>query len=107
MEETRCKASLEVVARVQGHYTSKDLTFVQTGSECRRKTSGKNLPFAGKLEGNNGIFFAKNGIPMVSYGTRRADTHYHGVDEFVYLEDMRKARDLIVNLGIVAKEKIA
>lgn len=107
VEETRCKASLEVTARVQGYYTSKNLTFVQTVSECLRKTSGQNLPFAGELGGNDGAFFAKNGIPVVSYGTIRADTCYHGVDEFVYLEDIKKVRDLIVNLGKVAREKIA
>jgi len=98
---------LELVNRQQGYHTSKDLVFVQTVSENIRKTTGQSLPYAAELGGNDGSFFAKNGIPVVCYGTIRADTRYHGVDEFVYLEDMKNTRDLIINLGRVPREKIA
>jgi succinyl-diaminopimelate desuccinylase len=64
------------------------------------------LPFAAELGGNDGSFFAKNNIPVVCWGTIRADTRYHGLNEFVYLEDMKKIRDLIVNLGKTPREKI-
>lgn len=52
-----------------------------------------------------GVFFAKNKIPVVCYGPIRADTNYHGIDEFVYLEDIKSTRDLIVNLGKESREK--
>ena len=107
IEKTGCKASLEITNKQQGYYTSKDLVFVQTVSENIKKTIGQSLPFAAELGGNDGSFFAKNGIPVVCWGTIRTDTHYHGVDEFVYLEDMMNTRNLIVNLGKVAREKIA
>jgi len=107
LEKTGCEASLELVNRQQGYHTSKDLVFVQTVSESIMKTTGQSLPFAAELGGNDGSFFAKNGIPVVCYGTIRADTRYHGVDEFVYLEDMKNTRDLIINLGRVSREKIA
>ena len=107
IEKTGCEASLELVNRQQGYHTPKDLVFVQTVSESIRKTTGKSLPYAAELGGNDGSFFAKNGIPVVCYGTIRADTRYHGVDEFVYLQDMKNTRDLIVNLGRVPREKIA
>jgi len=107
IEKTGCKASLEIINKLQGYHTPRDLVFVQTVSENIKKTIGQSLPFAAELGGNDGSFFAKNGIPVVCYGTIRADTHYHGVDEFVYLEDIEKTRDLIVNLGRVAREKIA
>jgi len=107
VEKTGCKASLEITNKQQGYHTSKDLVFVQTVSENIKKTTGQSLPFAAELGGNDGSFFAKNGIPVVCYGTIRADTRYHGVDEFVYLEDIKNTRDLIVNLGKVAREKIA
>ena len=106
LDKTGCKATLEFTSRVSGYHTSKDLLFVQTVSENIRKTIGKTLPFAGELGGNDGSFFAKNGIPVVCWGTIRADTHYHGLDEFVYLEDVKNVRDLIVNLGKVDREKI-
>ena len=106
LDETGCDASLELVNRQQGYYTPADSVFVQTVSENIQKTTGRSLPFAAELGGNDGSFFAKNGIPVVCYGTIRADTRYHGVDEFVYLQDMKNTRDLVVNLGKVARDKI-
>jgi succinyl-diaminopimelate desuccinylase len=107
VEKTGCKASLEITNKQQGYCTSKDLVFVQTVSENIKKTIGQSLPFAAELGGNDGSFLAKNGIPVVCWGTIRADTHYHGVDEFAYLEDIMNTRNLIINLGKVAREKIA
>jgi len=107
VEKTGCEASLELVNRQQGYHTPKDLTFVQTVSESIKKTTGQSLPFAAELGGNDGSFFAKNKIPVVCYGTIRADTRYHGVDEFVYLQDIKNTRDLIINLGRVPRDKIA
>ena len=106
VDEMGCEASLELVNRQQGYCTSSDLTFVQTVSEAIQKTTGQRLPFAAELGGNDGSFFAKNGIPVVCYGTIRADTRYHGVDEFVYLKDIQNTRDVVVNLGKVSRDKM-
>jgi succinyl-diaminopimelate desuccinylase len=106
VERSGVEASLELVNRQQGYHTPKDVVFVRTVAENIKKTTGEALPFAGELGGNDGSFFAKNGISVVCYGTIRPDTRYHGVDEFVYLQDMKNIRDLIVNLGRTAREKI-
>jgi succinyl-diaminopimelate desuccinylase len=102
-----CNASLEIIHKLPGYYTQSDHVFVQTVSENINKIAGRNLSFAGELGGNDGSFFAKNGIPVICYGTIRADTRFHGVDEFVYLEDIINVRNLIVNLGKVKSEQIA
>ncbi|MFQ6068215.1 MAG: ArgE/DapE family deacylase [Candidatus Bathyarchaeia archaeon] len=107
IEKTGCKASLEITNKLPGYHTPRNLVFVQTVSENIKKTVGQSLPFAAELGGNDGSFFAKNGIPVVCYGTIRSDTRYHGVDEFVYLEDIKNIRDFIVNLGKVTRNKIA
>lgn len=106
VEKAGCKASLEFTNRLPGYNTPESLVFVQTVSENIKKTVGQSLPFAGELGGNDGTFFAKNGIPVVCYGPVRADTFFHGVDEFVYLEDVENTRDLILNLGREPKTKI-
>ncbi len=106
VENTVCKASLETIYTVQGYYTPKDHIFVRTVARTIGKTLGKCPPFAGELGGNDGSFFAKNGIPVVCYGTIRDDTRYHGVNEFVYLEDLKNVRDVIVNLGRVRRDEI-
>ena len=106
LNKTGCKASLEFTNRQAGYHTPKDLTFVQTVAKSIAKTIGQSLPFAGELGGNDGGFFAKHGIPVVCYGTLRADTQYHGIDEFVYLDDIRYARGLVVTLGRAKKNEI-
>lgn len=106
LERTGCEASLELVNRQQGYHTPKDSVFVQAVSESIKRTTGQTLPFAAELGGNDGSFFAKKGIPVVCYGTIRADTNYHGVDEFVYLQDLENTRNLIVDLGNVSREKV-
>ncbi|MCW4031415.1 MAG: M20/M25/M40 family metallo-hydrolase, partial [Candidatus Bathyarchaeota archaeon] len=106
LEKTGCEASLEFVNRQQGYHTPQDLSFVKAVSESIKKITGQNLPFAAELGGNDGSFFAKNGIPVVCYGTIRTDTCYHGIDEFVHLRDMQNTRDLVIDLGRVPREKI-
>jgi len=106
IEKTGVEASLELINKQQGYHTPKNLVFVQTIAENIKKTTGQSLPFAAELGGNDGSFFAKHRIPVVCYGTIRADTRYHGVDEFVYLQDMKNTRDLIINLGKVSRKKI-
>ncbi|MCW4035297.1 MAG: ArgE/DapE family deacylase [Candidatus Bathyarchaeota archaeon] len=105
VNKTGVDASLELVNRQQGYHTPQELPFVQTVSENIKKTTGQSLPFAAELGGNDGSFFAKKGIPVVCYGTIRADTRYHGVDEFVYLQDIQNTKDLVVNLGKVSKDR--
>jgi succinyl-diaminopimelate desuccinylase len=106
VEKAGCKASLEIINKLSGYHTPKNLVFVQTVAEDIKKATGQSLPLAGELGGNDGSFFAKNGIPVVCYGTIRADTCYHGLDEFVYLEDIRRVRDLIINLGKEPRDRI-
>jgi succinyl-diaminopimelate desuccinylase len=107
LDITGCEAKLELVNRQSGYYTPRDLIFVQTVSKAIQKTTGKVLPFAAELGGNDGSFFAKNNIPVVCHGPIRADTNYHGINEFVYLQDLKNIRDLIINLGKVDREKIS
>jgi succinyl-diaminopimelate desuccinylase len=107
LQKADCKGKLEITNKTPGYHTPKNLVFVQTVSRSIKKTIGKKLPFAGELGGNDGSFFAKNGIPVVSYGTIGTDTRYHSTDEFVYLKHIENVRNLIVNLGKVKKEEIA
>jgi len=105
-KKSRCNASLQITNKFSGYLTSPDLVFVQTVSRMIEKTLGITLPMAGELGGNDGNFFAKHNIPVVCFGPIGTDTCYHGKDEFVHLEDLKNARDLVVNLGKVRREEI-
>lgn len=106
VEKTGCQAELEIISRLQGYYTSRKLAFTKNVSECIRKVTGRRIIFTGELGGNDGSFFAKNQIPVICYGPIRSDTNYHGVDEFVYIEDLKNTRDIIVSLGKTSRKKI-
>ncbi len=106
LEKTGCSAVLELTNKLSGYHTPENLVFVRTVSESIKKTIGMSLPLAAEMGGNDGTFFAKNKIPVICYGPIRADTNYHGLNEFVHLEDLKNTRDLIVNLGKVPREKI-
>jgi succinyl-diaminopimelate desuccinylase len=106
LHKSGINASLELVNRQQGYCTSADSVFVNTVSDSIQKATDKRLPLAAELGGNDGSFFAKNGIPVVCYGTIRANTRYHGIDEFVYLQDIQNTKDVIVNLGKMPRNKI-
>ena len=107
VDEAGCKASLEITNKLPGYHTSKNHPFVQTVSEKIAELRGETPLFAAELGGNDGSFFAKHNIPVVCYGTIRADTRYHGLDEFVYLEDIEIVRNIILSLGRAPRESIA
>jgi succinyl-diaminopimelate desuccinylase len=104
--ESGCNASLEIINKLPGYLTNPDHVFIRTVSRMIEKTLGTSLTAAGELGGNDGSFFAKNGIPVVCFGPARIDTRYHGKDEFVHLEDLKNVRDLVVNLGKAGREEI-
>jgi len=106
IKKTDCSATLEITNKTPGYHTPESLVFVKTVSESIKKTIGRPLPLAAELGGNDGTFFAKNKIPVICYGPIREDTNYHGLNEFVHLEDLKNTRDLVVHLGKVPKEKI-
>ncbi len=106
VEKSGVDAELEVIHSQPGYYTPKELKFVKTVSGCIEKITGRRVGYAGELGGNDGSFFANNHIPVICYGPLRADTNYHGVDEFVYLEDLKNTRDIVVELGKKSREQI-
>ena len=107
VSEAGCKASLEITNSLPGYHTSKSHPFVKTVSEKIAELRGETPLFAAELGGNDGSFFAKHNIPVVCYGTIRTDTRFHGLDEFVYLEDIEIVRNLILSLGKAPRESIA
>ena len=94
-----CNAALDITTRLPGYLTPLEHPYVQVVKEQIESLKGHPIRLAGELGGNDGSFFAKHAIPVVCYGPIRSDTHYHGINEYVYLDDLRITRDLIINLG--------
>lgn len=101
-----CSASLDITTRLPGYLTPSGHPLVQVIKEQIESLKAHKILLAGELGGNDGSFFAKHAIPVVCYGPIRADTHYHGINEFVYLDDLRNVRDLIISLGKTPREQL-
>jgi succinyl-diaminopimelate desuccinylase len=77
------------------YYADPKLPFVQDFKNTVKTVTGVSLPLAAELGGNDGKFTSGKGIPTISYGPLADDTHFHGVNEFVWLKDLKKVRDVI------------
>jgi acetylornithine deacetylase/succinyl-diaminopimelate desuccinylase family protein len=94
----RVRASLEFIQSNSSYFTDPNDPVVKRFLDAVRLTTRKTLPLAGELGGNDGHYFARAGIPVVCFGPSRSDTRVHGVDEFVYINDLINTRKTIVNL---------
>ena len=95
----RVKASLELTQQTASNYfTDPKHPIVTRFSRAASAAYGRRIPVAGELGGNDGHYFAKVGIPVISFGPIRDDCRFHGVDEFVYLRDIELVKRTLVNV---------
>jgi len=94
----KVKATLEFTQQTPSNYfTDPEHPIVSRFSHAAREAFGRRIPVAGELGGNDGHYFSKVGIPVVSFGPIRDDCRFHGVDEFVYLKDIELVKRTLVN----------
>jgi succinyl-diaminopimelate desuccinylase len=93
------KATLEFTQQTPSNYfTDPKHPIVARFARAASEAFGRRIPVAGELGGNDGHFFSKIGIPVISFGPIRDDCRFHGVDEFVYLKDIELVKRTLVNL---------
>jgi succinyl-diaminopimelate desuccinylase len=90
------KVDLHFTLTGGNYFTDPQLPFVQSFKRAIEKVTGTEVLLAAELGGNDGRFTSAKGIPTISYGPISKDTNFHGVDEFVWLRDIRIVRDSIV-----------
>jgi succinyl-diaminopimelate desuccinylase len=97
-EKHKCDAQLEFMSkRVSNYYTDPKHPLVKALSLAVKQVVGK-VPIAADLGGNDGHYFARAGIPVVSYGPIRNDCNVHGKDEFVYINDLDLVKRVLIQL---------
>lgn len=67
-------------------------------SRAANEAFAQEIPVAGKLGGNDGHYFEKVGIPVLSFGPIRDESNFYGVGEFLYLRDIELVKKTLVNL---------
>ena len=85
--------------KLSNYYTDARHPLVRNFQKAASTAAKKRLKICGELGGNDGYFFARKGIPVVSFGTSRIECNFHGADEFVYLNDIRLVEETLVNLA--------
>jgi len=96
----RIEATLELFKRrLSNYYTDAKHPLVRNFHKAANIAVKKKLKICGELGGNDGHFFARKGIPVISFGTNRIECNFHGVDEFVYVNDIRLVEKAVVNVA--------
>ncbi|MGQ9781217.1 MAG: ArgE/DapE family deacylase [Nitrososphaeria archaeon] len=90
------KIDLDFTLTGGNYYTDPRLPFVRSFKKAIEKVIGREILLAAELGGNDGRYTSAKGIPTISYGPISKDTNFHGVDEFVWLKDIKIVRDSIV-----------
>lgn len=98
-EETFVDASLEILMNVHGWHSDAENQYVKLFHSAVHEAVSKEIPIAADLGGNDGHFFTEVGIPTVCYGTLADDNNYHGLDEFMWLEDFEKVKRVLVKFA--------
>ncbi|MEM2180510.1 MAG: ArgE/DapE family deacylase [Nitrososphaeria archaeon] len=93
--DPRYKIELNINLSGGNYYTDPSLPLVQNFKKAIENVTRKVIPVAAELGGNDGRYTSAKGIPTICYGPIRNDTNFHGVNEFVWLEDIRTVRDVI------------
>jgi len=94
----KCDAQLEFTSKLaSNYYIDPKHPLVKALSVAARQVVGK-VSIAADLGGNDGHYFARAGIPVVSYGPIRNDCNFHGKDEFVYITDLDLVKKVLVQL---------
>lgn len=94
--DQRYKIDLKFILTGGNYYTDPRSPFVCGLKIAIEKVTGKEVPLAAELGGNDGRYTSAKGIPTISYGPIGTDTNFHGINEFVWLKDIKNVRDSIV-----------
>jgi succinyl-diaminopimelate desuccinylase len=98
-EETFVEASLEFMTKHAGWSSDPENKYVRAFHAAVKETVDPEITISADLGGNDGYFFTSHGIPTVCYGTLRDDNNYHGLDEFMHLDDFETVKKVLVHFA--------
>ncbi len=98
-EETGVEASLSFKTKHSGWGSDPTNKFIKSFHAAVQGAVDPDIPISADLGGNDGHYFTSHGIPTACYGTLRDDNNYHGLDEFMHLEDYEKVKKVLVQFA--------
>ncbi len=106
-KEQGTSVEVEITNKNAGYYTSPDHPWVQLFHRLTEKTLKREFYLGADLGFDDGMYLAKVGIPVITFGALRDGTRYHAHNEFVWFEDIRDCRDVFIELGRVPKDQFS
>jgi len=98
-EETGVEATLKFKMKHAGWGSDPENKFIKAFHTAVHDAVDPGIPISADLGGNDGYYFTKHGIPTACYGTLRDDNNYHGLDEFLHLEDFDKVKSALIHFA--------
>jgi len=98
-EETFVDASLSFKSKHSGWGTDPENEYIKAFHSAVKEVVGSDTPIAADLGGNDGYYFTSHNIPTVCFGTLRDDNNYHGLDEFMHIEDFDMVRKVLIEFA--------
>lgn len=98
-EETGIQAEVSYITKANSWVSDQDNAYAKVFHKSVQSVVGEDVPLAADLGGNDGSFFVNAGIPAVCYGTIARDNNYHGIDEFMRLDDFEKVKKALIHFA--------
>jgi succinyl-diaminopimelate desuccinylase len=98
-EETCVDASLEFKTKHAGWGSDQDNKYIKLFHSAVQEAVSPDIPIAADLGGNDGGYFIEHGIPTACYGTIADNANFHGIDEWLSLNDFDQVKKALVKFG--------
>ncbi|MGD2072458.1 MAG: M20/M25/M40 family metallo-hydrolase, partial [Candidatus Thorarchaeota archaeon] len=95
-------ASLEFKTKHAGWGSDQENKFIKLFHSAVKETVSSEIPIAADLGGNDGFYFIEHGIPTACYGTIDDNANFHGIDEWLLLEDFDKVKKALIRFAEIA-----
>ncbi len=95
-EETGVEADVTFKVGVNGWSSDSENKFVKIFHDAVKEVAGPSIPLSADLGGNDGHYFTKVGIPTACYGTIADDSNFHGIDEWLDLNDYERVKNALI-----------
>jgi acetylornithine deacetylase/succinyl-diaminopimelate desuccinylase-like protein len=85
---------INVDKKFKDGWISKDLSFAEKVRDIFKK-NGKDVKICVEMGGTDGVFFYEKIPKLCQFGVERAENNIHGVNEFVYKEDVLFVKEVL------------
>lgn len=95
---------IDFKVRVHGWGSDPENPFIKTLHAAVNEAVSPEIPISADLGGNDGHYFTSVGIPTACYGTIADDSNFHGIDEWLSLDDYEKVKNTLITFSEMCEQ---